>query len=435
MAEVLAPNNANTVAIIGGGLAGLSAATKLAEQGISVTLFEAAPQLGGRARRVLWKNTVLDNGQHILLGAYHQTLQLLRSLKVDEASVLMRMPLTLNLHQHLRLNACHLPAPLHLLVGLFCAEGLTWTEKWTAVRFFTHLKFKQFKLKQDLPLADFLSVHHQPKKLIQCLWEPLCLAALNTPLHQASAQVFLNVLRDSFNHKKNDSDLLLPKVDLSTLFADEIATHIKSKVGEIKLNHTIKKIEPQQNSVQLIDDVGETFRFSHVVIATSPSMASQLGLTLNLPDFAYQPIYTVYLQYPAETQLPRIMTGLCNRLSQWVFDRGQLCGQAGLVAVIISAEGQHQKLSQAQLAEQVIAEMKAVFPHLSQPLWHKVIAEKRATFSCTPNLQRPQMHTAWPNVRLAGDYVASDYPATIEATIQSGINCAQHIAAQIHANS
>ena len=434
MAEVLKSQPLNkSVAIIGGGLAGLTAAAKLAEQGISTTLFEAAPQLGGRARRVTWKNTHLDNGQHILLGAYHHTLQLLRLIKVDEKSALLRMPLALHMSKFLSLEAGrYLPAPFHLLFGLLTAKGLNWLEKWAAVRFFIQLKLQGFHIAHDQPLASFLVLNQQPQKLIQLLWEPLCLAALNTPLHQASTQVFLNVLRDSFNKKRSDSNLLLPKIDLSALFADAIAAYTQKKGLQIKLNQTITKIEPVQDGFKLTNEAKDEFHFSHVIVATSPFRISELGLALKLPklNLSYQPIYTVYLQYPPDTKLPRMMTGLCNTLSQWVFDRSQLCGQAGLIAVIISAEGPHQKLTQQALAERVVAEMKQTFTDLPEPIWHKVIAEKRATFACTPNLQRPQTQTEWPNLYLAGDYVAGDYPATIEGAIRSGMACAKQITEQ-----
>lgn len=441
MAEVLKPSALKSVAVIGGGLAGLSAAAKLAEQGVSVTLFEAAPQLGGRARRINFKDLALDNGQHILLGAYHQTLAMLSLVGISENSVLLRQPLSLHMHRIMRLKTCsYLPAPFHLLIGLCFAAGLNAGEKLRLIRFFIWLKSQGFKVSKDLPLLNFLGVHCPSPKLTQALWEPLCLAALNTPIAQASTQVFLNVLRDSFNNKKNDSDLLLPKTDLSSLLAEPIATYIQSKDGVVICNQAINKIEKAKHGFRLKNKSGEAFIFSHVIIATSPAHAQNLGLALSMPAFSYQPIYTAYLQYPAETKLPRVMTGFCNQLSQWIFDRGQLCDQAGLMSVVISAEGHHQDLTQAQLAEAVIQEMADAFPDLPTPVWHKVIAEKRATFACTAELNRPSIKTVIPNLYLAGDYISSDdtsneYPATIEGAVRSGIACAAQIASQEHAKS
>ena len=123
------------------------------------------------------------------------------------------------------------------------------------------------------------------------------------------------------------------------------------------------------------------------------------------------------------------MIGLGKGLGQWVFDRGQLCGQNGLLAVVISGTGSHQTLSQAQLAEAVTAQLKQAFPELRSPLWHKVFAEKRATYACKPELIRPPSQTALPNFYLAGDYCYADYPATIEGAVRSGLICAELIQA------
>ena len=441
MAEVLKPFAQKSVAVIGGGIAGLSAAANLIEQGISVTLFEAAPQPGGRARRVNFNNLALDNGQHILLGAYHQTLALLSLVGISETSVLLRQPLSLHIYGAMRLKTCsYLPAPLHLLISFCFATGLNFGEKLKLIRFFIWLKSQGFKISKDLPLLDFLDAYCPSPKLTQTLWEPLCLAALNTPIQQASTQVFLNVLRDSFNNKKNDSDLLLPKTDLSSALAEPIASYIRSKGGLVMCNQAINKVEQSKHGFRLKSKSEQTFNFSHVIIATSPAHAENLGVALSMPVFSYQPIYTVYLQYPAETKLPRIMTGFCNKLSQWIFDRGALCSQTGLMSVVISAKGQHQDLTQTQLAETVVQELASAFPELPPPLWHKVIAEKRATFSCTTALKRPAIETTIPNLYLAGDYVTSgcaltEYPATIEGAVRSGLACAAKIARQTQAKS
>ena len=382
MKETNYPSITN-VAVIGGGLAGLAAASALSTKGINVSIFEAAPQLGGRARSVNWKGITLDNGQHILLGAYNETLKLMQKVGLNVEQLLLRQSLNLNIHPTLHLKSCSwLPAPMHLLMGLLCCKGLSFADRFRAILFFCHLKKNQFTLEQDIPLKQLLIQFKQSEGLIKLLWEPLCLAALNTPIEIASAQIYLNVLKDSFDQKKTDSDLLLPRVDLSQLLIQPIANDIQTQ-GDINL---------------------VAFKQLH-----------------------YQPIYTVYLQYPNDVQLPDVMTGLTQSISQWVFDRGQLNGQSGLLAVIISAEGRHQQLTQEALAHEVIAELRRAFPFLPTPKWHKVIAEKRATFACTHNLKRPNQHTSIPHLYLAGDYTEGNYPATIEGAIRSGICAAQFI--------
>jgi squalene-associated FAD-dependent desaturase len=418
------------VAIVGGGLAGLAAATELSSHGVKVTVFETAPQLGGRARSIDWKGLSLDNGQHILLGAYHQTLRLMKKIGLDEKESVLRQPLNLNIHQALHLKSYKsLPAPLNLLMGLLTCKGLNWSERYSAIRFFIQLKLISFKLDQDIPLNDLLKRFKQPNNLIKYLWEPLCLAALNTPITTASAQTYLNVLKDSFNQKKTDSDLLLPRHDLSRLLAEPLADFIKSNQGTIKLNSQVKQLE-KANHDFLVNDS----HFTHVILAVAPFRLA--GLTERLEEFlandlvskfTYEPIYTVYLQYPSDVKLPQVMIGLTQSTSQWIFDRGQLNGQKGLLAVIISANGKHQKLSQEALANEVISELKSAFSNLPSPKWYKVIAEKRATFACTANLERPEQKTGIKNLYLAGDYTEGNYPATIEGAIQSGLSAAQLI--------
>ena len=425
------PNSSNIkVAIIGGGLAGLAAASELSSHGIKVTVFEAAPQLGGRARSVHWQGLILDNGQHILLGAYHQTLRLMKKIGVDAEESLLRQSLNLNIRHAIHLKSYKsLPAPFNLLMGLLTCKGLNWSERYSAIRFFIQLKRINFKLDQDIPLNQLLNRFKQSSNLIKYLWEPLCLAALNTPINTASSQIYLNILKDSFDQKKTDSDLLLPRNDLSSLLAEPLADFIRAHQGEIKLNSHIKQLGKVNHHFSVNDS-----NFTHVILAVAPfrlaEMIEPLGeIAANdlVSKFTYEPIYTVYLQYPGAVKLPQVMIGLTHTMSQWVFDRGQLNGQKGLLAVIISAKGEHQKLTQEALANEVIAELKTAFPNLPNPKWHKVIAEKRATFACTVNLKRPQQKMTIQNLYLAGDYTEGNYPATIEGAIHSGLSAAQLI--------
>ncbi|MGB8078090.1 MAG: FAD-dependent oxidoreductase, partial [Gallionella sp.] len=127
--------------------------------------------------------------------------------------------------------------------------------------------------------------------------------------------------------------------------------------------------------------------------------------------------------------LPHPMLGLHRRYSQWLFDKGRIAGEHGLLAAVISAEGIHQELPQEELAKKVIAELRAEFGIAEPPAWYKVIAERRATFCCSPNLQRPSQLTPLPRLLLAGDYTAGDYPATLEGAVISGLKCADVISA------
>lgn len=436
--------NDKHVAVIGGGCAGLSAAATLAERGYAVTLFEASSQLGGRARSVVVQNNdliqLLDNGQHILLGAYKETLALLEKAGVNEKQAFLRLPLQINMLSNSTKSAFHLksanylPAPLNMLMGFLTCKGLSFSERLRALKLMRYLKSSNYEIISDRPLDHFLTSHRQSMRLIELLWKPLCLAALNTPLSSASTRVFLNVLRDTFTGHKSNSDFLLPRQDLSQVIALPLSQYIQSKGGSVKLNHRIQQLEIDNNGFSLVVRA-EKLHFSHIVVATAPARVS--GLLASIPalkhassqtqQLKYQPIYTIYLQYPPEIKLPTAICGLTDTVGQWVFDRGLLCKQNGLLAVVVSAEGKHQLLQQDELAFKIAKELKRAFPHLPKPLWHKVIAEKRATFECSPNLARPTNKTAQANLLIAGDYSYADYPGTIEGAIRSGINCANLI--------
>lgn len=422
------------VAVIGGGWAGLAAAVTLAEQGIPITLFESAAQLGGRARRVEINGLALDNGQHILIGAYRETLRLLASVGVDVATVCDAPPLTLQVAPDFYLRAAPLPAPWHLGLGLLKSRGIPLRDKLSAVRFLAALKRSAFRITPDISVSALLAQRRQSPALNDYLWHPLCLAALNTPPHLASAQIFVNVLRDAFFGTRDASRLLLPRVDLGQLLPDPAAHFIAAHGGEIRLNQRIQRVELANGGFALHNDQGAQ-HFAQVICAVPPFRVSDLlghlpslqPVLEQISTLKYQPIYTVYLQYAASLRLPFPMLGLSNTLSQWVFDRGALSGQAGLMAVVISAEGEHETLPHAALAEKAARELHEQLGFPVQPYWMQVIAEKRATFACLPSIARPDNVTPIPGLFLAGDYTACDYPATLESAVRSGIQCALSI--------
>ena len=193
----------------------------------------------------------------------------------------------------------------------------------------------------------------------------------------------------------------------------------------------MEALRPLEGCIEITTATG-TEKFSHVICAAPPAVAAKLlrpiaalaETVARIDSLEHQPIYTVYLQYAGTVGLPQPMLGLYHRYSQWLFDRGRIAGQHGLLAAVISAEGMHQELSQQELAQRVIAELREEFGITEQPQWYRVIAEKRATFCCSPNLHRPSQHTHLPRLLLAGDYTAGDYPATLEGAVISGLKCA-----------
>ncbi|MEQ1814198.1 MAG: hydroxysqualene dehydroxylase HpnE [Candidatus Nitrotoga sp.] len=428
------------IAIVGAGYAGMAAAVTLAARNIPVTVFETSKQLGGRARGLWHNETQLDNGQHILLGCYRHTLQLIRQVGGNIENDFLRLPLQLTLHHRFSFQAYPLPAPLHILLGLISAQGLSFAQKLSAARFILAMRHIQFSLPGDISAIELLNRYRQDHELISLLWQPICISALNTPLHLASARILLNVLRDSLNTSRADSDMLLPRLDYSALFPDRAAKYLQQRHGNLYTSSIVEAIIPRDHTIELTvnssnGNAPQTHLFSHVICATSPTAAARLlqsvpqlaPLAREISAIPNQPIYTVYLQYPAHVQLPHPMLGFDQCYTQWLFDKGQISSQHGLIASVISAEGLHQELSQENLAQKVVQELHEQMSIAETPLWVKVIAEKRATFSCEVNLNRPPHTTAIKNLLLAGDYTAGEYPATLEGAVMSGMRCANEV--------
>ena len=395
------------VAIVGAGYAGMAAAVALSERGIPVSVLEAGPVPGGRARRIASHGRQLDNGQHVLIGAYGQLFRLMRTVGVPSDAVL-RMPLHVRYANGFEFRALWLAPPLGLLAGLLLARGLPLNERLGAVRFVRALKRLGYELAEDLTVSELLQAHGQNGRIGRYLWGPLCVSALNTPVELASARVFLAVLRDTLGGPAEASDLLLPRVDLSRLFPEPAAEFVARRGGEVRLRCPV-------------GDLRELKDFEAVIVAVGPHQLKTL-----LPDLAlaysYQPIYTCYLQYAESVRLPFPMLGMAEGLVQWVFDRGALLGERGRLACVISAQGDHQQLSLDELCERCHYELSAAIPGLGKPLWFQAIAEKRATITCSPGLERPPA-TAH-GVFLAGDYTDPVYPPTLEAAVRSGVRAA-----------
>lgn len=421
------------VAIIGAGYAGLAAAVELARNHIPCRIFEASQTLGGRARVVEKNGYRIDNGQHILIGAYTETLKLLRFLGVSPKN-LHAQPFYLHIPDQLSLHTRAFPAPFNLLFALISAKGLSWRDRFALIHCMRWLKRRNFKIVPDCTVSDLLVQLGQTHSLRSLIWEPLCIAALNTPAEAASAQIFANVLRDSLASSHLDSEFLIPKIDLSELFPVQAARYLAQRNCTLNILTPIKRVIPTSQGVELEGDPFKA-QYSNVIVATAPHQALHLieevlelqQLSQLIAGFSYEPITTAYLAYPQDKSPLRLsypMIGLASGPFQWLFDRGQLGSQAGLFAGVISTRGPHTELSHEELGLLMHRELEQLIPHLPRPVWSQIITEKRATFACRPNLLRPISTTAIRGLYLAGDYVQTDYPATIEAAVRSGLNAA-----------
>ncbi|MDR1463266.1 MAG: hydroxysqualene dehydroxylase HpnE, partial [Azoarcus sp.] len=330
-------------AIIGAGYAGLACAVELARQGIETSVFERSTTLGGRARVVQKDGWTVDNGQHLLIGAYSELTRLLRLTGVSPRR-LEHLPLTLCFPGRLRFRAAALPAPAHLALGLIRARGLDWRERFSMFALLRYLKRRHFQLSAETSVTGLLCACRQPAKLRNLVWEPLCVAALNTPAHEASAQVFANILRDTLASSAAASELLIPRVDLSELFPVPAAQYLATRDGRIFTGNAITAIVPEENGFRLTGDPGKHL-WPQVVIATAPHPAAPLLAPIDAcREFAAQiaalpaePITTIYLALGAGVRLPAPMIGLASGPAQWAFDRGQCGGPKGLIAAVISA--------------------------------------------------------------------------------------------------
>jgi squalene-associated FAD-dependent desaturase len=315
--------------------------------------------------------------------------------------------------------------------ALLTARGLDNAGKRAAARFMQAMKKRAYRLEHDCTVAALLADQSQPVVLIDYLWNPLCIAALNTPIERASAQAFLNVLRDSLGAGRAASDLLLARMDLTALFPKPAADFVRARGGQIEAGAAVERVT-QDNAGFQVQVHGQSRHFDRVVCAVAPHRAAALladipalaGARQQIEALQYEPIHSIYLQFDGRVRLPSPMIGMTGSPAQWLFDREAICGQRGLIGAVISASEEHVGEEQEALATRVVADIAGNFGPLPPLRWHRVIAEKRATFSCTPDLARPAQVTACKNFFLAGDYVAGDYPATIEAAVRSGIAAA-----------
>ena len=457
------------VLVIGGGWAGLAAAITATQQGAQVSLWDMAPTLGGRAKSF---NTPegpnRDNGQHVLIGAYTECLRLLRLVGLAPEQVLLRTPLDLRFGsgEGLRLPDTHrgfgaavlrglapwLPAQwlsqLPLAVGLWrSGQGPSqlawrWQDRWGLMSASRRWQSQAWQCPAHQTVADLCT--GLPPRIVHDLIEPLCLSALNTPLHRASGAVFLRVLQEALMGPLGASDLLIPKVPLSALWPEAAQAWLRRHGAQVQSPRRAMALHFAESAWQVSSTAG-TDSFDQIILACPPQEAARLlpqGIHPTWLNRAralrFEAIATVYVQVEGVPLgphwLPRPLVALRTNdqaPAQFALDRGQLGGPAGELALVVSAcpPMDRERLTQAVLAQaqQLLKAQGGARqgPHPAprlRPL--QTLVEKRATFACTPALQRPGLAIG-PGLWACGDYVEGPFPATLEGAVRSGVAAAQ----------
>lgn len=416
--------------MIGAGWAGLAAAVEAVQAGHEVTLYEMAAHPGGRARDLGFLDPGLDNGQHILIGAYAETLRLMRVVGVDVDAALLRTPLRIGDAQgrglYLRAGA-----PLRAFGAAVARRaGWNWADRLSLLRAAGMWMARRFECDAALTVGDLVrGMRAAPRR---DFIEPLCVAALNTPAEAASARVFLRVLRDALFAGPGSADLLLPRVGLSALFPAPAYAWLGRCGARMQMGRRVTRLA-REGAAWRVDD--ETF--DSVVLATPPREAARLvepiapAWSAIAGGLHYEPIVTVYAR-GADARLPEAMLSLpetADAPAQFVFDRGRLGGPAGLLAFVISGAAPWVERGIEATTTAALAQARAELgPLLAAPLEPvRTIVEKRATFRCTPAIRRPAGRIA-PGLFAAGDHVEGPYPATLEGAVRSAVAAVRALA-------
>ncbi|QXZ11381.1 hydroxysqualene dehydroxylase HpnE [Comamonas sp. Y33R10-2] len=452
------------VAIVGGGWAGMAAAVQLSLSGHQPTVFEASRQLGGRGRNLdlpggINATVTVDNGQHILIGAYAECLRLMKVVGVEPEAALLRKPLAIRYANGSGIRFPKLPAPLDALVGIASASGWSLGERAALLTRAVRWRLQGFRCADQATVADICN--GLPKRLLNEFIEPLCVSALNLSAAQASGSIFLRVLHDSLFAGTGGSHFLVPRCGLGDLFPVPAAQWLQSRGHAVHTASRIQELTAQgqqwllRTSNQAIASELEQTRFDAVLMACPPHEAARLAL-LAAEDERLPAIDGVHYQNWAQTAqalehtaiatvYARTSHRLCENLpwlalqnnnhhgqqmpAQFVFDRGHLhtqdAAQQGLMAFVISDCSTGHDTDREALQHQVLEQAR------QQLGWQDIeavqtVVEKRATFACRPDVKRPDMklgHGLW----ACGDYIAGAYPATLEGAVRSGIAAADEL--------
>jgi hydroxysqualene dehydroxylase len=442
------------VIVVGAGFAGLSTAAALAEGGRRVLVLDARPQLGGRATAFVDRVTgeLVDNGQHVLFGCYRETFKFLRRIGAEDnvrVQAGLAIPYVDKRGRRSVLQCPPLPAPLHLLGGVLDWDALPWSDRLSIFRVARPiLKARRAVAKDERAalapagetVAGWLTRHHQKRKLRAWLWDPLAVAALNQAPEEAAAGPFVRVLAEMFAPDASASAIALPTKPLHQMYAEPARRFIEARGGEVRTG-ALARIIVDAGGVEAVDVRGERIPVPQIVAAVpwfalrtlfGTALPSSLEQTIASADrMQSKPIVTVNLWYDRPA-LQDPFVGLPGRVMQWVFDKRHAFGEtASHLSLVSSGADALVRESDEALILLAVQEVDEAFPSMDAEFVRgTVIREKRATFSLAPGQPaRPSTATPVRGLYLAGDWLDTGLPGTIESAVVSGHRAAEAVRA------
>ncbi len=449
----MSPAKPLDVAIVGAGWAGLAAAIDCADRGDRVSVYEMAPQAGGRARSTTHRGATFDNGQHIMIGAYLETFDLMRRVGVDLNRALLRTPLALVDPAGRGLRLPHGRTVPAFVRGVLGARHWPWAARIALLRTAARWQRQGFVAPPAATVASLLK--GVPAAIVRDFFDPLCIAALNTPAEHASASVFLRVLKDALFSGPGSSDLVLPRWPLSRLFPEPAADTLTKQGAFIHWRSRVRALRREADAWHVDADGVPSKTFDAVILACSATEAARLAQTTN-PAWArcaaavqYQSIVTVYaargnpssadIAPPARarTLLSHPMIALASderHPAQFVFDYAHLGGPSGRLGFVVSGANSWLERGLDAVVAATLDQARTLRSHgqpwASSLMVEHAVAERRATFACTPTLDRPAASVA-AGLFAAGDYVEGPYPATLEGAVRAGRRAAALMPRQV----
>ena len=411
--------------VIGGGVAGLTAAAYLAKNKFKVTLIESSPKLGGRAYSFSDQNTnsTIDNGQHILMGCYTDTLRFLKLIGA-QTNFIYQQRLEVNFlkpgNKLVRLKSFPAFYPLNLVLALLNFKALSISERFSVLFFMIKPPFVSHQKLVNKNVKEWLEENHQSKNVISSLWEMIAVGALNTNIKKASALIFHELLMKMFFKGNFSSTIILPKYSLTESYVTNAKNFIEENYGEIKLSSSVDEIIIAYDKVIGIKINGEAFNDFDFLISAIPFYSIQKIIPRNILDdnisFEYSSILNIHI-WLKNNPLPESFYGLIDSPVHWIFNKNDHLN------IVISDADYLMSKSSEEIIEMCKTELKKFAGiNKSEIIEYKVLKEKRATFIPTNNIiySRPGSKTKIKNLFLAGDWTDTGLPSTIESAAKSG---------------